>query len=291
MGGSIYEVGSREINLSEVLLGKVKLSCYCYVYEVLRIRVWYGVIERMVICNLNFVIFVPGVYLVFLLVIIGKLIITGWAFQARYYYYLLLLFVEKTWKNWESPCIHDDSAKWEGEYGGGCQFQLTTDFSMHFDSSGELDPLSSSSGITLSVKGLQADLFQVPFSSSGRPEAQRPHQAEGTMTRHSNTFKEINALIAALSTPRIARTNSPWDELWRLQLITLSCLVRNPPFTLKNPVKSPCPKVRPVKELRSLGQARLTRIPICSKPRFQRSLALRSGSAPSNVLSACAGAK
>lgn len=39
MGGSIYEVGSREINLSEVLLGKVKLSCYCYVYEVLRIRV------------------------------------------------------------------------------------------------------------------------------------------------------------------------------------------------------------------------------------------------------------
>lgn len=84
---------------------------------------------------------------------------------------------------------------------------------MHFDSSGELDPLSSSSGITLSVKGLQADLFQVPFSSSGRPEAQRPHQAEGTMTRHSNTFKEINALIAALSTPRIARTNSPWDEL------------------------------------------------------------------------------
>lgn len=31
----------------------------------------------MVICNLNFVIFDPGVYLVFLLVIIGKLIITG----------------------------------------------------------------------------------------------------------------------------------------------------------------------------------------------------------------------
>lgn len=25
--------------------GKVKLSCYCYVYEVLRISVWYGVIE------------------------------------------------------------------------------------------------------------------------------------------------------------------------------------------------------------------------------------------------------
>lgn len=75
MGGSMYGVCGREIIVSE--LGKVKLSCYCYVYEVIRIRVLYGVIERMVICNLNFVIFVPGVYLVFLLVIIGKLIITG----------------------------------------------------------------------------------------------------------------------------------------------------------------------------------------------------------------------
>lgn len=55
----------------------VKLSCYCYVYEVFRIRVLYGVIDRMVICNLNFVIFVPGVNLVFLLVIIGKQLITG----------------------------------------------------------------------------------------------------------------------------------------------------------------------------------------------------------------------
>lgn len=125
---------------------------------------------------------------------------------------------------------------------------------MHFDSSGELDPLSSSSGNTLSVKGLQADPFQVHFSAA---EGQRHRgHTTGTMTRHSHAFSRINALIAALSTPRIARTNSLWNyELEGCSLHTLMlCAQPTCQITLF--------KVRPVKELKSLGEARLTRIQV-----------------------------
>lgn len=138
--------------------------------------------------------------------------------------------MEKIRKNWESPCIHYDSANWRGEDGGGCQIQLTTDFSMHLNSSGELDLLSSSSGNNLSVKGLKAGLFQEPFQQ----QKHRGHTTgRGTMTRHYHASQRINALIAALYTSRIAPQIRPEMTFERLQLITLRCFGRKSPFTPK----------------------------------------------------------
>lgn len=101
------------------------------------------------------------------------------------------------------------------------------------------------------------------------------------MTRHSHAFSRINALIAALSTPRIARTNSLWNyELEGCSLHTLMlCAQPTCQITLF--------KVRPVKELKSLGEARLTRIQVSIIHKFR----FLDGSAPSNVLSAWVGAK